>query len=329
MKIKLMPISVVIFCLFACHTNKNISTHLLSVNADKKESIANELNQVVLNSVKEIQDTIPFEITDGNNILFKTVLNRADTLNLYFDTGGTEIVLKHETIKNKTNLLQDNNANYQEENYEPLENLNSLQIGRMSWDSLTIYPVSIGPEEADGHFGWNLFKDKVVELDYDKNLMIIHPTLNTVPQGYVKREIEHINTLICINAKIKVNNNFYENRFLFDTGFQRAILLDKDLRKKNKFPEDLPVIKESKLKNSVGTEFINRVVNIDEFCFGNICTNNIPVQLISTPNPARFETHILGNELLMRYNTIFDFPNNAIYLKPNSLIDLPFSDSKK
>ncbi|MEO0403471.1 MAG: hypothetical protein AAF193_01230 [Bacteroidota bacterium] len=86
------------------------------------------------------------------------------------------------------------------------------------------------------------------------------------------------------------------------------------------------MIKESKLVNGQGTEFVNRVVNVDAFCFDQSCANQVPVQLLSTPNPAQFETHILGNELLKRFNTVLDFQSGYVYMKPNSLMSTSYSD---
>ncbi|MEM6347536.1 MAG: hypothetical protein AAF927_26855 [Bacteroidota bacterium] len=272
-------------------------------------------------------DTLAFEITSGNNILFKAILDKTDTLDLYFDTGGTELVLKHSAIKDKTSLLDGKNENYQEENYVPLEGLYSLALNKLIWEDLTIYPSAVGPQEADGHFGWNLFKDKIVELDYDKQIMIVHTTFSDALESYAKMKIEYINTLFCIRGSIKIGGVEYANRYLFDSGFQRAVILDKDLRQKSNFPDTLPVIKESRLRNAAGTEFVNRVVEIDKLCFENHCLTQVPVQLLSTPNPARFETHILGNELLKRFNTVLDFQNGYVYLKPNSLMNLAYKDA--
>jgi len=272
-------------------------------------------------------DTLSFKISPGNNLIFKVVLDKKDSLDLFFDTGGTELVLKHSSIRSRTSLLEGKNESYKGENYEPLEGTYALSLNHMNWDSLTIYPTAVGPEDADGHFGWNLFEDKVLEIDYEQERMIVHSGYSGDLQGYAKMDIEYINTLFCIKGEIKIGDKSYVNRYLFDTGFQRAVIMDKDLREKADFPDDLPVLKESKLRNSAGTEFINRVVSVDEICFGNACTGPLPVQLLSTPNPARFKTHILGNELLKRFNTILDFQNNFVYLKPNSLQALPYQDA--
>ncbi len=292
---------------------------------NKTTQLQTQSEDVVFTQVSS--DTIPFEISKANNIIFKTVLNGTDSLHMYFDTGGTEVVLLHEIVKEKTTLLQSEAADYQPEVYEPLKKISTLSIGGLSWDSLTIYPVPIGPDEADGHFGWNLFENKIVELNYDQNWMVVHSDAIPIPNGFSKLEIEYTHTLFCVQGSAIVEGKTYTNRYLFDTGFQRAIVLDKDLRKEEKFPTDLPVIKESKLRNSEGTVFINKVVISDQFCLDKACAPEVPTQLFNTPNPARFKTHILGNEILKRFNTILDFQNDVIYLKPNGLIDLPYADA--
>lgn len=270
---------------------------------------------------------IPFTISKANNIIFHAILNHKDTLNLFFDTGGTALVLKTSAITERTSLLTDSNPDSTELLYNPYEERNALTIGGLCWEELAVFPSRVGPEEADGHFGWDLFKNKVVEIDYDNQFISVSDDLVKSTESYSKLRIEYTHTLFCIEVTISVKGENYKARYLFDTGFQRAVILDKDLRKKNKFPQDLPVIKESKLRNGAGEEFVNYVVNVDEIKFGKNNVKNVPVQLLSTPNPARFKTHILGGELLKRFNTILDFKNNYVYLKPNSLMALPYVDA--
>ncbi len=273
-------------------------------------------------------DSIPFTMTEGNNIMFSCLLDEKDSIQLFFDTGGTELVLLHDAIKNETSLLQNRNKGYQEIDFEPLEETSSLRIGNLVWDSLNIYPARVGPKEMAGHFGWDLFKGKIIELNYDEKVMVVHPGVENITEGFQKIPIEYTNTLFCIDATLSVSDQLFQNRYLFDSGFQRAIVLDKELRKKDGFPNNLTVLKESTLRNSRGDVFINKVVNTDQICFGELCADNVPAQLIVTPNPARFETNILGNELLKRFNTILDFKNHHVYLKANSLMSQSYTDAQ-
>ena len=303
---------------------------LLSICATLIFSSCMNNNKGISSSPNKIKrDTIPFSVTEGNNIKFNCILDQVDTIDLYFDTGGTQLVILNDALKTKTSLLKGKNNNYSGEAFDPLEEPSSLSIGALTWDSLTVFPAPIGPKEMAGHFGWDLFDKQIVELNYDDNILVVHPDINNLVDGYEKLAIEYTHTLFCIQATLKVNGQDYPNRYLFDTGFQRAIVLDKQLREEENFPTDLPVIKESKLKNSSGDIFINKVINSDQFCFANLCSENVPAQLIVTPNPARFKTNILGNELLKRYNTIFDFKAGYVYLKQNSLAPLPYADASK
>ncbi|MEN0050955.1 MAG: hypothetical protein AAF806_28075 [Bacteroidota bacterium] len=297
----------------------DILDQIIAVNQENFHKTILELIKEIPEDSKRIgssplsPDTLSFYMTEANNIIFQAVLNENDTLDLYFDTGGTELVLKQDVI-------EDND-------YTTLEGIHSCSLDQVHWDSLTIFPARIGPKEADGHFGWNLFEGKIVELDYEKKIMIVHSSIPDDLEDYAKLKIEYINTLFCINSSIQVGESKFTNRYLFDLGFQRSVVLDKNLRQKSNFPDTLTVIKESRLKNSAGKEFINRVVEVDKICFDRYCANQVPVQLLSTPNPARFETHILGGELLKRFNTILDFQNGFVYMKPNSLLSLPYKDA--
>lgn len=281
-----------------CHPKDNAVPH--SQSADSSHT-------------KPSADTLSFRITEGNNIVFQAVLDDTDTVDFYFDSGGTDLVVKLDAMEARGYVA-----------YEPEY---AFSLGGMRWDTLTMYPARVGPEEAIGHFGWNLFEDKVVELDYERSRMIVHRTFIGPLDGYAKLDIEYTNTLFCISGTVHAGGRTFNNRYLFDTGFQRAVVLDKDLRQQSNFPDSLPVLRETRLRNSAGTEFVNRVVAIDRICLGQACADQVPVQLLSTPNPAQFSTHILGNELLKRFNTILDFQNNCVYLKPNALMDLPYADA--
>ena len=170
---RIISVILILPFLLACNTGKQVA----------KEKISNQGDKAITNA----PDTLSFTISEANNIIFESVLDERDTIRLFFDTGGTELVMTTKAIENRTSLLKDKNEDYTGESYVPLEDFHSLSLGDLTWDSLTIYPARIGPEEADGHFGWDLFEDKIVELDYEKQLMIIHDTFKGDLNGYSNR----------------------------------------------------------------------------------------------------------------------------------------------
>lgn len=274
---------------------------------------------------KATHDTIPFELTAYSNLKIKAIVNSKDTLDLKFDSGAGGLLLTYETIEKKTHLL-DNQDDKTKPDFDNLPSFNRLQLGNLIWDSLTVYPVALSGHGTDGRFGWDLFDGRIVEIDYDNNRFIIHSKLPKKPKGYSKLPIEYTHTLFCINATLKNKGIAYPNRFLFDNGYQRTIMLDSVLMAEQNFPKDLKVIKKVIMKNGRGQEIPVITVNNEQLIVGEYTLFDIPTQKLTGNNPARFKTHILGNEVLKRFNTILDFQNDCVYLKKNSLWNMEYKE---
>ncbi|KAF2336637.1 hypothetical protein [Flavobacterium ginsenosidimutans] len=260
----------------------------------------------------EIHDTIPFVLSEYNNIIFKVKLDDKETLDLKFDSGTTDFLLTNDML-----------------NQLKLSNLkgHSFKLGNQIWKDQEIYPVELTGQGTVGRFGWNLFDGKIVEIDYDKKLFIIHSKLSKRNKEYIKLDMEFTHTLFCIQGQLQIKNTFYKGRFLFDNGYQRTVMLDQQIMQEQQYPkESLPVIKKVILKNGKGEEVPVITVRNEKLYLGNLCLNDVPVQLLTKDNPARFKTHILGSEVLKRFNTILDFQKNKVYLKPNSLWNEPYTE---
>jgi len=260
----------------------------------------------------EIHDTIPFVLSEYNNIIFKVTLDDKETLDLKFDSGTTDFLLTNETLSQlKLNNLKGHH----------------FKLGNQVWENQEIYPVELSGQGTAGRFGWNLFDGKIVKIDYDKKLFIIHSKLPKRDKSYTKLDMEFMHTLFCIQASMQIKDKAYKGRFLFDNGYQRTVMLDQQLIKEQQYPkENLPVLKRTILKNGQGEEIPVLTVKNEKLFLGNVCLNDVPVQLLATSNPAQFKTHILGNEVLKRFNTILDFQENKVYLKPNLLWNDPYTE---
>lgn len=263
----------------------------------------------------EMHDSIPFVLTKYNNVVAKVVLDHKDTLNLKFDSGSTDFRITNETIK-KLGLKELSD--------------HTFQLGNQIWEKQTVYPVELSGQGTEGRFGWNLFDGKIVEIDYDRSLFIVHSRLPGIRKGYEKFEMEYSHGLFCIRGELQLKNKKYRNRFLFDNGYQRTVMLDEDLMKEQQYPKDsLEIIKKVIMHNGEGKAIPVLTVNNEKLNLGKYTLKNVPVQLLSTGNPAGFKTHILGNEVLKRFNTILDFQKNVVYLKPNGLYGVVYSEEKK
>lgn len=134
------------------------------------------------------------------------------------------------------------NENRSTSNYVKLNSLVTLKIGGLYWDNLEVYPVTLSGQGRDGRFGWDLFKGKIVILDYEKMTMSVQEILPNV-SNFSSNKLIKTKSVLSINGEIIIKNNKYKGPFLVDLGYQKALLLDSLLMAEQKFPKDLPIIK--------------------------------------------------------------------------------------
>jgi hypothetical protein len=269
-----------------------------------------------------VSDTIPLTINEQNTIYVKAIFNGSDTFNLNFDTGTTELILTNKVL---TGRLQSTTKLY--------NTFYNLKIGRRTYQT-KVYDAELTGHGTDGRFGWDLFKDKVVELNYDKGLMVIHdqtPRQVVNDKAYTKLPVNYFDNVFTIETTIIQNGVESKDSFLFDTGYQRTVMLDNDLLKKARFPVDkMEEIKKVIMKGAQGNEVPVITSNLERLQIGGYTLENVPVQQITGSKPMRgHDIHILGNEVLKRFNTFLDFTNNVIYIKPNKLYSVEYVEKRK
>lgn len=272
-------------------------------------------------------DTIPFTLTTYNAICVKSIINNSDTLNLHFDIGSFDFRLTKEAILHKTTLLSNQSeilSGKAKADYNHMKKVFNIRIGNLTFESPEVLATSFTSQGMDGRFGWNIFEGKSVEIDYDKKIMIIHSQLPKIKKGYSKSKIEFYQSFACIKGHFTIEQKIYKGLFIMDTGSDLAIIMDSTWLNQQNFPRDLKHIKTTTLKDPRGAVYENKIVLAPQFNLNGFILNDIPTSLLGGANPTRLAVNFLGNDLLKRFNTILDFENDQIYLKPNSLTSLPY-----
>ncbi len=258
-------------------------------------------------------DSIRLGINEQNTMFVKTLLNKTDSLVLNFDTGSNNLSLTRETLKDKIK--------------EQLKGrVNVLSIGNKKYDGFRIYQVELSGHGTDGRFGWDLFDGMVVELNYDKGIMVVHselPEFVKKDKAYQPLDIIYFDKLFFVETTIKQGRKTLKDWFLFDTGYQRTVMLDGPLLKEQQFPTDqMKIIKKVVMKGGQGNEIPVITANLESLSLGKYHLKNIPSQVLSESRPVKDKKmNILGNEILKRFNIFLDFQHNVIYLKPNKLFN--------
>ena len=249
-------------------------------------------------------DTIAFTVTPYNAIAFKAVINEKDTINLHFDLGSWDFRLTKEAVHTRTSLLP----------------ATKLQLGSMIFLNPTVGTTDRTSTGMDGRFGWNLFEGKQVELNYDRNIMIVRSGQRLkVPGGYRRSTIEFRRSFMIVKGIMKKGNLKFPADFLLDTGADQAIILDSTWTAANDYAANLNRITTITLHDPRGQKFETRVVLAPGFEINGLALADIPTLILGSRNPVGFPINYLGNDLLKRFNIIMDFKHDRIYWTPNSL----------
>jgi hypothetical protein len=277
-------------------------------------------------------DTIPFTLTAYNAIAVKAVINNTDTLNMDFDASSFDFHLIPEAILKKTKLLAnqpDALAGKSAPNYHKLNKATTLQMGNMVWHDVEILPAGANAHGMDGRFGWNVFEGKQVEVDYDKNIMIIHSKLPKNLKGYVKANIifGHAYSFPYIKSSFELAGKSYAGNFGMDTGSEQALVLDSAWITQQNFPDNyLKPLKSTILHDGAGKVYETKRVMVPTFQLSGFNLTNVPALIFNRHNPPGFEMNFLGNDVLKRFNIILDFKNDQLYIKPNHLISIKYQE---
>lgn len=260
-----------------------------------------------------VPDTIPFTVSDRHKIHVKAKLNGSDELTVEVDLGAGGTVINKNHLK-KVRIKFDEKitlANTDGINEVQSSSKNLLQIGNLTWDSVQVSVASNMKEYEDLIVGNYLFKDKVLELNYDKNTMIVHDALPAMAANYSRHDvILDYGVIPHLFVKLKVGEKEKEGWVMFDTGAQSTLLSSEDVGKSDGiFFEAAEMLGLNKSKRPTLT------VNNQEFAGFQYRTRNTGSDGLNM---------ILGNSLLKRFNLILDNRNGHMYLQPNSLQDAPY-----
>ena len=106
-----------------------------------------------------------------------------------------------------------------------------------------------------------------------------------------------------------------------------ALIIDSTWAANQQFPTNLPLIKMNKFRDPRGVVYETKVVRLPLIRLNKLDLTNIPATMLGSKNPTGFSINFLGNDLLKRFNTILDFKNDCIYLKPNKLTSLGYKEN--
>ncbi|MFK8056181.1 MAG: hypothetical protein AB8F78_08705 [Saprospiraceae bacterium] len=264
-----------------------------------------------------ISDTIPFELTEHNNISIQAVVNGSDTVNLMFHTAANDVSLITSSAEKTTSIVWDKSSDIQSwggESPSRVSTNNSLQIGKSKWDSLNIWEGQNSGPTTDGKFGPNLFENHAIELDFDKRILIVHPTLPTKVDGFEKVALQNQDGLMFIEGTSKIGEKDYPQKFLIHSGFSGLILYDDEFAKTSRIGSQIEITSEQELKDSYNNVLKTKKGTLPEFSIGATTFDSITVGFFEG-SIGRQKMSVMGGGMLKRFHVVIDASRENIYLK--------------
>ena len=275
-----------------------------------------------------IAATISFNFTTHNNISIPALINGTDSVNLMFHTANSYVGLIESAVKEMTSIQFDGSQEAEgwggRGNSRYSKN-NTLQIANLSWDSVLITESKYSGHFTDGKFGLDKFPDKIVGLDFEKNLMTIYQELPPRHDTYQKYKLEKDGSMLYLEGTSHIDGQTFQNKFLIHSGYVGTLLYDDKFVQENELNSKLTTTSVSELKDSFGNISKRKKVILPKLTIGGQDFMNLPVGIFDG-QISRQKISVLGGDLLKRFHILIDVKNDTIYLKPNSLLSVKYSE---
>jgi hypothetical protein len=269
------------------------------------------------NQTITLVDTIPFKLSTHNNIIVEAILNTTDTLNLMFHTAANSASVTKSSSARLNSITWTNetavSASWGGNGTSRYSKANTLKIGTMVFDSLSIWENENSGPGTDGKFGLNFFDDYVVEINFDESLIKLHHTLPNT-EGYIKMNLDNKDGLLFITGTSHIDSSEYDNLFLVHSGYSGALLFDDKFSTQTQIGKHIEITSDEELKDSFGNILKTKKGILTQFSLGEMQFYDVPVGFFEG-TIGRQQMSVLGGDFIKKFNLIIKKNRGEIYLQ--------------
>ena len=273
--------------------------------------------------------TLPFRLS-GSHIFIDVRVNESDPLHFIFDTGAASTVINQRRAK-KLKLSSDGFTSIRSRKGPSLAYYSGnsrLGMGELVLTKVRIVHLPLDHLEkvldknVDGIIGHDLLQHYVVQINYDAlTIELIDPTVFTPPTGYQAYPFEIISGRPYIEGSLTLDDGHtLTGRFQVDNGSGSSITLYSPTVDKHQLADKIGRVRTVYTMGFTGIVDRNYAGRLKRFDLGWCQLTNVPIRLNqSVYYKKAFQDGIghIGNELLKRFNIVFDYHNQVSYWKPN------------
>lgn len=283
--------------------------------------------------------SLPFEIHLGH-IYMKAKINSGKTLNVVFDTGAGANLASEEVAEALG--LKISGTQHVSGASGPVSIKSSANNELWLSDDLTMSNETflvmnldhLGDYDypLDAVIGGNVLRRYVVELNFDDGTLSIYAMKDyKAPNGYQQQSISLAPYGIPIieGDFIVSDSETLTGLYLVDTGAALALRMNTPLVKENELIEKITpnYAYTSAALSNTSTDYIGKV---NSFSIIGETFNAVPIRLATvTSGVSSWDTvdGIMGLEILKRFNLIFDYSKQVMYVKKGKQFEVPFKNN--
>jgi predicted aspartyl protease len=283
----------------------------------------------------ETQIEIPFEM-HGNFMVLPVVFQRIFPLRFIYDTGAENSILLKKEISDLLGVVYEREitvygsdmsialgAQIARKVFLDLPNIKMIKDMLILNEDFFRFDENAGVE-IHGILGSETFKGHVVKINYARQIMTIYAKNSFKPplkSEYDSVPIKMIRNKPYVEVDLTLqNDSIVPVKLLLDTGASLSMLLYSGTAKGLTIPANA-------LKGSIGRGLggnleghIGRVkkMQLGSFPLTNVISRfqTLPIDVDTTQTVGR--NGIIGAEIMARFNLIFDYTHQIMYLQPNN-----------
>lgn len=278
-----------------------------------------------------ITDTIPFTLGWNNLIHMKGCINNSDMLDLIFDTGANGVVLSDDAYSKNVKVKIDGSIEGHGiggSSQDELSKSNNLNIAGISWNNVALSVKHAGKPNADGVIGYNVFDGNIVEINYDKKVLVIHQSLPSQAKKYSRYDLTFKDGLSHIKLILNNDRKKTEGLFNFDTGSSETLFVNNEFASANELYNSMKKVGSDKLKGGGSNKIVVEKLLLPSLLIGGYELKDIRIGVEDASANDGPSFNIVGNDILKRFNAIIDYQNDVVYLRQNTLVNNLYLNEK-
>ncbi|UCG27317.1 MAG: aspartyl protease family protein [Bacteroidales bacterium] len=300
----------------------------------RSQNLLKDLSFIDLNQKK-----VSFSFKFINNlIIVPVIINDSDTLHFILDTGLNTSIMTELSMGDSISLNYTRQVKLKGLGQgEPVDALhsygNNFYISGIRGSNQDLFVLlqnvfnlsSIFGTRVHGLIGYNMFKNFIVEINYEREYITFYNPQKYKPSRYRKKGItiplEIHNTKPYVYGTIILEDNTeVPVKLLLDTGASHALWIDVNSDTRLILPDNAVDVF---LGKGLNGDIYGKIGKMHRFNIGKFSFDNpivaFPDSLSAGDALGRDNRNgSLGSEILRRFHVVIDYPNHQITLYPNS-----------